>query len=260
MNSVGSVKTVTLLGSVTTPMEWWRETPISGIDSCRQGSPCHWRWCPRAYAHCAQLGQQSSRRDAADPLYVLWRLARDHIFRPRSARDGRWREDRKIGAAAHEAIEADLAIPYGCKLTAQETWWRTMLGGRPDGVNNTDARARLERGDKIEIGLTISATGRSGFGNATAGTPASAMNSCAEPDTVSAAAKTAAIVIRITSPASSCVTSIYLAISDMILQHRERSDAPIHQGPHYTTTLDGVCQRRARSHVVALAIGLASLW
>ena len=149
MNSVGSVKTVTLLGSVATPMEWWRETPISGIDSCRQGSPCRWRWCPRAYAHCAQLGQQSSRRDAADPLYVLWRLAHDHIFRPRSARDGRWREDRKIGAAAHEAIEADLAIPYGCKLTAQETWWRTMLGGRPDGVNNTDARARLERGDKI---------------------------------------------------------------------------------------------------------------
>ena len=34
MNSVGSVKTVTLLGSVATPMEWWRETPISGIDSC----------------------------------------------------------------------------------------------------------------------------------------------------------------------------------------------------------------------------------
>ena len=76
-------------------------------------------------------------------------VARDHSFRPRPARDGWWREDRKIGVAAREAIEADLAIPYGCKLTAQETWWRTMLGGRPEGVNNTDARARLERGDEI---------------------------------------------------------------------------------------------------------------
>ena len=80
---------------------------------------------------------------------VLWRLARDHSFRPRPARNGRWREDRKIGVAARQAIEADLAIPYGCKLTAQETWWRPMLGGRPEGVNNTDARARLERGDEI---------------------------------------------------------------------------------------------------------------
>jgi hypothetical protein len=34
-----------------------------------------------------------------------------------------WREDRKIGVPAREAIEADLAIPYGCKLTAQ------VLGG-----------------------------------------------------------------------------------------------------------------------------------
>src|SRR5262249_46122333 len=42
-----------------------------------------------------------------------------------------------------------------------------------------------------------SATGRSGFGNALAGAPASAMNSCAEPDTVRTAAKKAAIVIRI---------------------------------------------------------------
>ena len=58
-------------------------------------------------------------------------------------------EDRKIGVAAREAIEADLAIPYGCKLTAQEAWRRTMLGGPPEGVNNTDARARLECGDEI---------------------------------------------------------------------------------------------------------------
>jgi hypothetical protein len=45
--------------------------------------------------------------------FALWRLARDHGFRPRAACD-RWRrEDRKIGVAAREAIEADHAIPYG---------------------------------------------------------------------------------------------------------------------------------------------------
>ena len=79
----------------------------------------------------------------------LWRFARDHGFRPRPARDGWWREDRKIGVAAREAIEDDLAIPYGCKFTAQEAWRRTMLGGPPESVNNTDARARLECGDEI---------------------------------------------------------------------------------------------------------------
>ena len=51
-------------------------------------------------------------------MYVLWRLAPDHSFRPRLACDRRWREDPKIGVAAREAIEADLAIPYGSKLTA----------------------------------------------------------------------------------------------------------------------------------------------
>jgi len=87
--------------------------------------------------------------DRASAKLTLWRLARDHSFRPRPARDGRWREDRKIGVAACEAIEADLAISYGGKLTAQEIWWRTMLGGWPEGVNNTDTRARLARGDEI---------------------------------------------------------------------------------------------------------------
>ena len=44
---------------------------------------------------------------------ALWRLARDHGLRPRAACD-RWRrEDRKIGVAASEAIEANLAIPHG---------------------------------------------------------------------------------------------------------------------------------------------------
>ena len=44
---------------------------------------------------------------------TLWRLARDHGFRPRAPCNGGRREDRKIGVAASEAIEADLAIPYG---------------------------------------------------------------------------------------------------------------------------------------------------
>ena len=66
-----------------------------------------------------------------------------------AARNGRRCENPEIGVAAREAIEPDLAIPYGCKLTAQETWWGTMLGGRFKGVDNADARARLERGDEI---------------------------------------------------------------------------------------------------------------
>ena len=48
-----------------------------------------------------------------------------------------------------------------------------------------------------QIGLTISATGRSGFGKTAAGTPDCAMKSCAALDTVNAAAKTTPIVIRI---------------------------------------------------------------
>ena len=79
------------------------------------------------------IGKALDKHAAA--LVVLWRLARDHSFRRRPARDGWWREDRKIGVTAREAIEADLAIPCGGKLTAQETWWRPMLGGRPEGVN-----------------------------------------------------------------------------------------------------------------------------
>jgi hypothetical protein len=43
----------------------------------------------------------------------------------------------------------------------------------------------------------MSATGRSGFGKATAGTPDCAMKSCAAPEMVNAAAKTTPIVVRI---------------------------------------------------------------
>jgi hypothetical protein len=46
----------------------------------------------------------------------------------------------------------------------------------------------------------MSATGRSGFGNATAGVPDSAMKSCAQTDIVDAAANTATIAFRVTSP------------------------------------------------------------
>jgi hypothetical protein len=45
----------------------------------------------------------------------------------------------------------------------------------------------------------MSATGRSGFGKAAAGEPDSAMKSYAQTEIVNAAAKMAAIVIRITS-------------------------------------------------------------
>jgi hypothetical protein len=208
-------------------------------------------------------------------------------------------------------METDLAIPNGRELAAQQTWWGTVLGCRCEGINNADARFRLERGDEIvkqgvrlfdlvihvhqnrnvnrlswqlrivwltkadhnvlqseiahplaqalqilghdvfcddaavgsdnrrqpydvvaaacadvrdyhpgfyaeqthelawfagivallfvscQIGLTMSATGRSGFGKATAGTPGCAMKSCAAPEIVNAAAKTTPIVIRI---------------------------------------------------------------
>src|SRR6266480_3338143 len=76
----------------------------------------------------------------------LWRLARDHSIRPRPARNRRRGEDGEISVAARESIEADLAIPHGCKLTPQKTWRGTMLGRRPVGIDNADSCARLKRG------------------------------------------------------------------------------------------------------------------
>ena len=87
----------------------------------------------------------------------LWRPARDHSFRPGPARSRRRREDGEISVAASESIEADLAVSYGCKLTAQKIWRSTMLRRRPVGVDNADMRVRLKRGNEIveqAIGLS----------------------------------------------------------------------------------------------------------
>ena len=52
---------------------------------------------------------------------LLWRLARNHSFRPCPASNGRRLEDREIGVAPGQSVEADFAIPYSRKLAAQET-------------------------------------------------------------------------------------------------------------------------------------------
>src|SRR5580704_6450968 len=79
----------------------------------------------------------------------LLRLAGDNVFRPRAPGDGRRRKDREVGVAAGQPIEADLAIADGLKLAAQQIGRRTMLSRRREGVDNTDPRAGLERGDEI---------------------------------------------------------------------------------------------------------------
>ena len=74
-------------------------------------------------------------------MSLLWRLACDDGLRRRAACNGRWREDGQIGVAARESIEADLAIPDGCKLTAKDTWRGTVLGRGTESVDNA-RRAR----------------------------------------------------------------------------------------------------------------------
>jgi len=76
-------------------------------------------------------------------------FARDHSFRPRPASNGRWRENRQIGVATRESIEAVLAIPYGSEFTAQKVRRGTVLRRRPIGIDNADARAKLERRNEI---------------------------------------------------------------------------------------------------------------
>ena len=90
-------------------------------------------------------------------LPLLWRFACGDGLRARAACNGGWREDRQIGVGAAESIEADLAIPYSCKLTSQDTGRRAVLGRRPESVDNSDTRARLERGHEVvkeSVGLS----------------------------------------------------------------------------------------------------------
>ena len=80
---------------------------------------------------------------------MLWCLARDHSFGRRPVRNSWRRKDREISVAARESIEADLAVAYRSKLTAQKFWWGTMRGRRPVGVDNADTRTSLKRGNEI---------------------------------------------------------------------------------------------------------------
>jgi hypothetical protein len=63
--------------------------------------------------------------------------------------DGGRREDRKVGVAARGAIEADLLIPNGCKLTVQETWWRTMREVVKSSSEDRTATLEAGRGPKF---------------------------------------------------------------------------------------------------------------
>ena len=81
--------------------------------------------------------------------FGLGLLTRDHSLRPRTAGNAWRRKDCQIGVAAREWIHADAAISYCCEFTAQEIRWDTMLRRRPIGVENADARARLERRDEV---------------------------------------------------------------------------------------------------------------
>ena len=55
-----------------------------------------------------------------------------------------------------ERIETDLAITNRTELAPQETRWGAVLGCRCEGVDNADARFRLERGDEIvEQGIRL---------------------------------------------------------------------------------------------------------
>ena len=82
-------------------------------------------------------------------MSLLWRLACDDSLRASAACNGGWREDGQIGIAAVESIEADLAIPYGCKLTSQDTGRRAVLGRWCECVDNPDTRARLGRWHEV---------------------------------------------------------------------------------------------------------------
>src|SRR5207253_6288649 len=94
---------------------------------------------------------------AASPSCILLALlARDDCFRSGAACNGGRSKDRKIGVAARESLEADLAIPDGGKLATQEIRRGAVLGRRCEGVDDADARVRLERGDEVvEEGIRL---------------------------------------------------------------------------------------------------------
>ena len=73
----------------------------------------------------AALGLTTQKDRARGGLNRPRRLARHHGFRPRTARNGGWREDGQIGLAAFEPTEADLAYPNGCSSHCR------TLGGVP---------------------------------------------------------------------------------------------------------------------------------
>ena len=110
-----------------------------------------WRPVDKAVARRgrAALGPTTQKDHARGGLNCPKRLERHHGFRPHKVCNGGWREDGQIGVAAFEPIEADLTIPYGCKLASQNAGRRAVLGRRPESVDNSDTRVRLERGHEV---------------------------------------------------------------------------------------------------------------
>src|SRR5580704_16342021 len=107
-----------------------------------------------------------------------------------------------------------------------------------------------------QIGLIMSATGRSGFGNASAGTPAPGVASCAKPDIANAAVSTTAIVTRIV-PATrnikvcqllpECPVMTVLGRTEP-LERRSRISRTLNPG--YVASLDACPRRRILEHRV----------
>ena len=112
-------------------------------------------------------------------VVALLRLSSCLVRRPDQDRDRAWRQQ-----VCPSRLSA-MVIPE--LMPSRRTSWR----GSPASSRSFSS---------CQIGLTMSATGRSGLGKAEAGAPDSAMKSCAETDIVNAAAKTTTIAVRIRSP------------------------------------------------------------
>src|SRR5579864_5295743 len=85
-------------------------------------------------------------------------------------------------------------------------------------------RAHRPRSFRNQIGLMISATGRSGFGKTTAGVPGGAMKSWAAPRTVSAAAKAKAIASRGAPPTADMNARLAISIGSMAIRRERNRD------------------------------------